>query len=154
MYTHFGLTLMVNHACNLRCTYCYTGAKTNRPTPLEVGFAAIDRALATLQPAGTLELGFFGGEPLFEASRITRWIQHARDGAARQNAGLRFNLTTNGTHISGDRTFTATNGFYVLGDDSKDSQDSRFEGTIAPQKILGRAWCVVWPISRMRWVNP
>ena len=26
-YQQFGLTLLVNHACNLRCAYCYTGEK-------------------------------------------------------------------------------------------------------------------------------
>jgi signal peptidase I len=41
------------------------------------------------------------------------------------------------------------NGYYVLGDDSIDSQDSRFDGPIAPERIVGRAWAIVWPPSRM-----
>ena len=45
-------------------------------------------------------------------------------------------------------------GYYVLGDDSRDSQDSRFEGPIDPEQIRGRAWLVVRPLSRVRWVNP
>jgi signal peptidase I len=57
-------------------------------------------------------------------------------------------------NVSGGQTFTVTNGYYVLGDDSKDSQDSRFEGVVAPEKVLSRAWAVVWPLSRIRWVNP
>lgn len=100
MYSQFSLTLMVNHACNLRCTYCYTGAKSNRPMAMEVGFAAIDRALATIQPEGTLELGFFGGEPLFESKRIHEWISHARVQAAAGNLHLVLGLTTNGSQTS------------------------------------------------------
>ena len=44
-------------------------------------------------------------------------------------------------------------GYYVLGDDSKDSQDSRFEGPLDPDHITGRAWLIVWPPERMGWVK-
>ena len=74
MYTRFGLTLMVTHACNLRCTYCYGGEKFNRSLPVSLGIRAIDRAIASIQDGGLLELGFFGGEPLLEASLIHRVI--------------------------------------------------------------------------------
>lgn len=39
-------------------------------------------------------------------------------------------------------------GYYVLGDDSRDSDDSRFSGPISEQRIRGRAWMIVWPLSR------
>jgi uncharacterized protein len=84
---------MVNHACNLRCTYCYTGDKFNRPMSAQVARHAIDRAFASLEPDGVLELGFFGGEPLIEATLIIQLIDYARlDG--RQ---VIVTLTTNGT---------------------------------------------------------
>ena len=44
--------------------------------------------------------------------------------------------------------------YYVLGDDSKDSADSRFDGTISKERILGRAWLIVWPLDRFAFVNP
>lgn len=93
----FSLTLMVNHACNLRCTYCYTGAKFHSPMPLAIGETAIDRALATIQEGGRLDLGFFGGEPLFEAKNILHWMRYAREAAAKSNHRLGFSMTTNGT---------------------------------------------------------
>ena len=93
----FSLVLMVNHACNLRCNYCYTGAKAHRPMRLVTGDAAIDRAVASLDTGGTLELGFFGGEPLIEASHILEWMHHARRICEPKGIDLRFNLTTNGT---------------------------------------------------------
>lgn len=93
----FGLTLMVSHECNLRCTYCYTGAKFNRAMPISVGARAIERAFNSLIIGGRLELAFFGGEPLLEAETILAWMADARQrGEARQKA-VRFFLTTNGT---------------------------------------------------------
>lgn len=44
-------------------------------------------------------------------------------------------------------------GYFVLGDDSRDSQDSRFEGPVDPSRIEGRSWLVVWPASRWGVVN-
>src|SRR4029077_12080407 len=102
MYKQFGLVLMVNHACNLRCTYCYTGAKFNRRMDYIVGAKAIDRAVASLEPGGVLELGFFGGEPLIEAGLIRDLIHHARSRTSERGMGLRLSVTTNGTHTSPD----------------------------------------------------
>lgn len=45
-------------------------------------------------------------------------------------------------------------GYFLLGDDSKDSQDSRFEGPLPPERIEGRPWLIVWPFSRLGFVNP
>jgi signal peptidase I len=45
-------------------------------------------------------------------------------------------------------------GYFVLGDDTRDSQDSRFEGPVARDRIVGRAWLRVWPPKRIGWVNP
>jgi hypothetical protein len=42
----------------------------------------------------------------------------------------------------------------VLGDDSKDSQDSRWEKPVTRDAIVGRAWLVVWPLKRFGFVNP
>jgi uncharacterized protein len=88
---------MVNHACNLRCAYCYTGAKFSAPMPIGTGVAAIDRALRSLVPGGGLDLSFFGGEPLLEPARIIHWMARGRSRATEWGKSVRFNLTTNGT---------------------------------------------------------
>ena len=67
MFDVFELTLMVNHACNLRCAYCYTGAKIPRPISNTTSLTAIARALYSLRKGRELHPGFFGGEPLLEA---------------------------------------------------------------------------------------
>jgi len=99
MYQRFGLVLMVSHACNLRCQYCYAGAKVDRPMPPEVGRKAIDRATNSVESGGTLALGFFGGEPLLELERIVGFIDHARRATAARNIHLKLSLTTNGTIV-------------------------------------------------------
>ena len=93
----FALCLVVNHACNLRCSYCYAGAKFQAPMPLETGMTAIRRGLHTLRPGGQLDLGFFGGEPLLECSHVAEWMRYARGVALGSDKSVRFNLTTNGT---------------------------------------------------------
>lgn len=49
---------------------------------------------------------------------------------------------------------TCGEGFFVLGDNSQDSQDSRFDGPVERSRIRGRPWMIIWPPSRIRFVNP
>ena len=44
-------------------------------------------------------------------------------------------------------------GYYVLGDDLKDSDDSRFNGPVPADQVLGRAWLIVGPWSRVGFVR-
>ena len=81
--------------------YCYTGAKSAQKMDREVARAAIRRAVQSIGPEGTLELGFFGGEPLIEADLILGLIQYAGDLAAETGIRLQPSLTTNGTLATG-----------------------------------------------------
>ena len=76
------LGLFVDHDCNLRCSYCYTGQKRRQPMSLVTAERAIDFAL-NRDPCG-LELSFFGGEPLLRIDLI----EHATLYAERQLAEL------------------------------------------------------------------
>lgn len=40
-------------------------------------------------------------------------------------------------------------GYYVLGDDSRDSDDSRYNPPVSADRVLGHAWLVVWPKARI-----
>lgn len=44
-------------------------------------------------------------------------------------------------------------GYYVLGDDLRDSDDSRFNGPTPATHVVGRAWLIVWPFARFGFVN-
>jgi uncharacterized protein len=101
VYARYSLVLMVTHACNMRCSYCYTGAKLPRSMPEAVGRKAVDRALASVEQGGTLDLGFFGGEPLLEADRVSSLIAYARQRAEAVGVEVIPGLTTNGTVAGG-----------------------------------------------------
>lgn len=99
-YPAFDLALIVNHACNLRCTYCYTGSKFSAPMSRPLGDRAIRRALSSVADGGVLRLGFSGGEPLLEADSILHWMESARRAARTAGKSVRFRLTTNGTVVT------------------------------------------------------
>ncbi|HEY3448455.1 MAG TPA: radical SAM protein [Myxococcales bacterium] len=96
------VSLFLNHACNLRCRYCYNGEKVHRPMSSDVARRAVDFGF---EQAGTgfLLLSFFGGEPLLEVARIEEVIAHAKAEAARRKRSLFFSLSTNGTLLDDRR---------------------------------------------------
>lgn len=57
-------------------------------------------------------------------------------------------------NLHGGKSCPCGDGYYVLGDCSSDSQDSRFDGPLAKKRIMGRAWLIIWPPSRIRFLTP
>jgi signal peptidase I len=51
-------------------------------------------------------------------------------------------------NLTGGKAVPCGDGYYVLGDDSRDSNDSRFEGPVQPAQLTGRAWLILAPSSR------
>jgi len=92
------LTLSLNHNCNLVCSYCYGGKKSNRPMSFETAQKALDIGFA--YPSAGLRLHFFGGEPLLEFDLMKRIVAEAERGSWERNKPLRMGLTTNGTILS------------------------------------------------------
>ena len=84
MFQQFHLVLMLTHACNLPCTYCYNGHASSGNMSLDLARRSIDRAVASLDRGGTLELAFFGGEPLLRPDRLNALIDYARTRTDRQ----------------------------------------------------------------------
>ena len=52
-----------------------------------------------------------------------------------------------------DQTAACEDGYYVLGDNSLDSDDSRFNGPVKPDQLIGRAWLIVAPSGRRGFVH-
>jgi uncharacterized protein len=77
------------------------GRQSPRSMSREIGKAAIDRAVRSLQPGGLLELNFFGGEPLLEAELVDELADYAEQAAGAAQIRLRTGLTTNGTQSAG-----------------------------------------------------
>ncbi len=57
-------------------------------------------------------------------------------------------------HLSADRCKMVRGGYFVLGDNIRDSYDSRFEGPVPAESVTGRAWAILWPPRRMRLLVP
>ena len=95
------VSLSLNHACNLACSYCYAGAKFDRAMPLDVARAGVELALAGGR--GTPQISFFGGEPLMEFDRIQQVVSHARERAKQLARPVRFLVITNGLLLHGER---------------------------------------------------
>ena len=43
--------------------------------------------------------------------------------------------------------------YWLLGDNAKESTDSRTLGAFRREEVLGRAWVVYWPVGRFRVIN-
>jgi uncharacterized protein len=91
------LTLFLDHACNLRCTYCYNGEKFSRPMPVGTMKAAVQLALD--QRPSNLDVAFFGGEPLLHPDLVAKTIAYVEEATAslQPRPRLRYVMNTNGT---------------------------------------------------------
>lgn len=91
------VALVLTHACNLACRYCYTGEKKRVRMGREVAERAVDAAFD--RATDRLQLTFFGGEPLLEAEHLVAIAESARERAARERIELALQMTTNGTRL-------------------------------------------------------
>jgi signal peptidase I len=53
-----------------------------------------------------------------------------------------------------DKAVDCGDGYFVLGDDSRDSDDSRYNGPVPPGDVIGRAWLILGPKEHRGFVNP
>ena len=56
-------------------------------------------------------------------------------------------------NLAGEKVVDCAEGYYLLGDFSRDSGDSRFSGPIGPRQIIGRAWIIVRPSERRGFIH-
>jgi len=91
------LCLVVDHDCNLRCRYCYTGRKRRQPMSEDVMRRAL--ALALERDPEWLSVTLFGGEPLLHAGRLEAVERLTQEQLAARGLELapRWLLDTNGT---------------------------------------------------------
>jgi len=92
------LGLVLTHACNLACSYCYTGEKKRVRMTLDMARRALDVGFGAIGPNGRLQVTFFGGEPLLERDLLLSIANEAR--ARSESAVLQ--MTTNGTLLDAE----------------------------------------------------
>jgi uncharacterized protein len=107
------LELMVTHACNMRCRYCYgsddhdgwQGAEhlygsSQAGMSWDTARKGVDFLFEASGPQKELSVIFFGGEPLLEFDLIKRVVAYVR--AKERDTGKRvdFSLSSNGVNLS------------------------------------------------------
>lgn len=92
------LTLVLTHACNLRCTYCYTGEKKSVHMTPATAARALDLAFATAK--APIQVSFFGGEPLLAWDVLSATAKLARARSAASGVPVVLQVTTNGTLLT------------------------------------------------------
>ncbi len=100
--------LNVAHDCNLRCDYCFaqTGdfGGQRMLMPPETGKKAIDFLIERSGDRETLEMDFFGGEPLMAWDTVTATVDYAREREKECGKKFRFTITTNGVLLDDEKT--------------------------------------------------
>jgi signal peptidase I len=67
---------------------------------------------------------------------------------------LRFLKYIPAAKVFDNKAVDCGDGYFVLGDYSLDSDDSRFNGPLSPQDVVGRPWVILTPAGRRGLVNP
>ena len=75
MYT---ITLEVNQICNLRCTYCYLGRKTNQKMSEQIAYKGLEIAFLNVERHRDRRLwvDFVGGEALLSFPFLKQLVEY------------------------------------------------------------------------------
>lgn len=101
------LCLNVSHDCNLRCEYCFASeGDYNSGRELmgsEVALKAVDYLVEHSGNRRSIEMDFFGGEPLMNFDVVKEVVAYARQIEKRTNKVFHFTITTNGTLLDQEK---------------------------------------------------
>lgn len=94
------LCLHICHDCNLRCRYCFADEGTYHTAdkahmPVEVGLRAVDFLIANSGNRKSIEIDFFGGEPLMNMKTVKAVVEYARSLEKSTGKTFSFTMTTN-----------------------------------------------------------
>lgn len=95
------VSLFLNHACNLRCSYCYNGEHFARAMPFDVARRGVD--LSFDLGRHQRRVSFFGGEPLLEMDLLREVVAYGRAEAARRESSQGFLVVTNATLLDQEK---------------------------------------------------
>ncbi len=91
------LALFVTESCNLACPYCYAARREGRHIDPSLAEHALALALGPDNPAPTVTVTFWGGEPLLRYDLIVDLVRFAEKAARGAGKQVRFSLPTNTT---------------------------------------------------------
>lgn len=97
------------------------------------------------------------GDQLREGRSIGVRVAFGGEAGTFRFRGLRIlrdlTYTPRGAHATNDAQLLGSDEYFLLGDNSDHSRDSREWGPVIRSQIVGRASCVVWPPARWRWLD-
>jgi sulfatase maturation enzyme AslB (radical SAM superfamily) len=109
-YDRWGITIHLNHACNLACEYCYADGRTSDfegnakgaygGSTAVISKIVLDAGLEKFMrdaPTDNVLISFLGGEPLLSEERFLEAVRIIAEKAAKYGRRPTFQLTTNGT---------------------------------------------------------
>lgn len=115
------ITLQVTQKCNFRCSYCIYSESTNdlqrshanNVMKLEDALKSIDFLISNSCDSDSVDLGFYGGEPLLEFDLIKSCVEYVKSNYPEKK--MTFSITTNGTIINKEiMDFFVKYNFYPL----------------------------------------
>jgi uncharacterized protein len=100
--TKFSAQVVLNLDCNLACSYCYEGGMKGR-NYMSPDTASILAGLAEtryIAQGKSVELSFYGGEPLMSLDLIVFFSERLQKTAVANGTTYSFNMVTNGTLLT------------------------------------------------------
>lgn len=96
-------TLNLTQACNLACSYCFTGGKSSKKMTFNLAKKIVDLFLFNAKKGNRkeIEVAFWGGEPLLEWDLIKDIIHYGE--SVKNGITVRFGGTTNGTLLTEEK---------------------------------------------------
>jgi len=104
--TDLGLYLLVTQSCNLGCRYCLGQNESylnSEKMDIETAKRTITQAAAAMAPGGSIQLIYFGGEPLLNwpvVRECIKWVDRDLKGSC--DVSFLHHVTTNLTRLPGD----------------------------------------------------
>ena len=90
----------LTHDCNLRCPYCFTGAKFAREMSAETARQSAEFVIDHAKEHGQRAVfSFFGGEPMMAYDTLREMVLHAEKVAEERGVHAVFRMNTNGLLI-------------------------------------------------------
>lgn len=101
------MCLLAAQDCNLRCRYCFASTGEyhmgeRSMLSYETGKASLDWLVAKSGKRHSLEVDFFGGEPLMNWDVVKRLVEYGRTLEAPNNKEFKFTVTTNCVGLTDD----------------------------------------------------
>jgi uncharacterized protein len=134
----------LTHDCNLRCPYCFTGAKLAREMTVETAKQTAEFVVDYAKQHGQRAVfSFFGGEPMMAWPVMKEMVLHAEAVAAARGVTAIFRMNTNGLLIKEEHLafFEAHDLIFILsidGNEAMHDAERRTEGGVGSFEVLAK----------------